>query len=77
MFPNFKEDLLILVCRSIKTWQELRLPSYLNLEKNSTALSHGIEILIAILSRYNTRANTFEHRIVSSRSNGTIQIIIE
>lgn len=77
MFPNFKKDLPILVCRFIKAWQELRSPSYLNLEKNSTALSHGIEILIVVLSRYNTRANAFKHRIVSSRSNGTMQKIIE
>lgn len=77
MFPNFKKDLPILVCRIIEAWQELRSPSYLNLEKNSTALSHEIEILIVILSRYNTRANAFEHRIVSSRFNGAIQKIIE
>lgn len=77
MFSNFEKDLPILVRRFIKAWQKLRLPSYLNLEKNSTALSQGIEILIVILSRYNTRANAFEHRIVSSRSNGTIQKIIE
>lgn len=76
MFPNFGKDLPILVCRFVEAWQELRLPSYLNLEKDSIA-SHGIEILIVVLSRYNTRANAFERRIVSSRSNGTIQIITE